>query len=132
MYTKDRLLPAVTLVDVFPRDGLQTLVHERGLYSPTTVEKVRVIEALDRAGVPEIEVAGFVHPRVIPSLADAEEVVAAVLARAHRACLRALVPNYRGAERALAAGVRKLSCLIVASETYQRLNSNMSVEEEVS
>lgn len=121
----------VTLIDVFARDGLQTVLHEPHLRVPTTDEKVNIIERLDAAGVPEIEITGFVHPRVIPSLADAEEVAQRVLARPHRAVYRALVPNFRGAERAMAVGVRKLSCLIVASETYQQLNSNMSVEQNV-
>lgn len=123
--------PGVTLIDVFARDGLQTVLHEPGLRVPTTDEKVAIIQRLDAAGVPEIEITGFVHPRVIPSLADAEEVARAVLAQPHRAVYRALVPNFRGAERAMAVGVKKLSCLIVASETYQRLNSNMSVEQNV-
>lgn len=121
----------VRIVDVFARDGLQTLLHEEHLHAPTTEEKVAIIERLDAAGIPEIEITGFVHPRVIPSLADAEEVARAVLARPHKAVYRALVPNMKGAERAMAVGVRKLSCLIVASETYQRLNSNMSVEQNV-
>lgn len=121
----------VTLIDVFARDGLQTVLHEPHLHMPTTEEKIAIIERLDAAGVPEIEITGFVHPRVIPSLADAEAVAAGVLRQPHRATLRALVPNLRGAERAMAVGVRKLSCLIVASETYQQLNSNMSVERNV-
>jgi hydroxymethylglutaryl-CoA lyase len=98
---------------------------------PTTSEKVVIVEQLDAAGVPEIEITGFVHPRVIPSLADAEDVARAALARPHRAVFRALVPNMRGAERAMAAGVPKLACLVVASETYNRLNSNMTVERNV-
>lgn len=122
---------ALTIVDVFPRDGLQTLLHESHLHTPTTEEKVAIIQQLDAAGVPEIEITGFVHPRVIPSLADAESVVQQVLAQPHRARHRALVPNTRGAERAMAAGVPKLGCLIIASETYQQLNSNMSVEANV-
>ncbi len=123
--------PTVTIVDVFARDGLQTLLHEPSLRTPTTDEKVAVIAALDAAGVPEIEITGFVHPRVIPSLADAEEVARRALAQPHRATLKALVPNVRGAERALAVGMPKIDCLIVASETYQQLNSHMSVEENV-
>lgn len=119
------------MVDVFPRDGLQVLVHEPDLREPTTEEKLELIAAIDRSGVAEIEVTGFVHPRVIPSLADAEEVASAAGGSHHHAVLRALVPNLRGAERAIASGLRKLSCLIVASETYQRLNSRMSVEENL-
>lgn len=121
----------VTIIDVFARDGLQTLLHEPHLRTPTTDEKVAIIAELDAAGVPEIEITGFVHPRVIPSLADAEVVAREALARPHRAVYRALVPNMRGAERAIAAGMKKLSCLIVASETYNRLNSNMTVERNV-
>ena len=121
----------VTIIDVFARDGLQTVLHESHLHSPTTEEKVAVIQRLDAAGVPEIEITGFVHPRVIPSLADAEEVARQVLARPHQAVFRALVPNFRGAERAMSVGVKKISCLIVASETYQQLNSHMSVEQNV-
>lgn len=119
------------IVDVFARDGLQTLLHETQLQPPTTQDKVRLIQELDAAGVPEIEITGFVHPRVIPSLADAEAVADAVLLAPHRAVYRALVPNLRGAERAIAVGVPKLAALIVASETYQRLNANMSVEDNV-
>lgn len=121
----------VTIVDVFPRDGLQTLLYEPQLRAPTTAEKIAIIEQLDAAGVPEIEITGFVHPRVIPSLADADEVAREVLARPHKATYQALVPNIRGAERAMAAGVPTLVCLIIASETYQRLNANMSVERNL-
>jgi hydroxymethylglutaryl-CoA lyase len=121
----------VSIVDVFPRDGLQTILHEPHLRVPTTEEKVEIISRLDAAGVPAIEITGFVHPRVIPSLADAEEVARAALARPHNATYFALVPNMRGAERAMAAGLRKLSCLIIASETYSQLNSNMSVDRNL-
>ena len=121
----------VTIVDVFPRDGLQTLLYEPQLRPPTTEQKIAIIEQLDAAGVPEIEITGFVHPRVIPSLADADEVARAVLAKPHKAVYQALVPNIRGAERAMAAGVPTLVCLIIASETYQRLNANMSVERNL-
>ncbi|HEX6819204.1 MAG TPA: hypothetical protein VF120_12580 [Ktedonobacterales bacterium] len=129
--TEHTVWRGVTITDVFARDGLQTVLHEPHLRVPATGEKVAIIEQLDAAGVPEIEITGFVHPRVIPSLADAEDVARAVLARPHRAVYRALVPNMRGAERAMAVGVPKLSCLIVASETYNRLNSNMTVERNV-
>ena len=122
---------AVRIAEVFPRDGLQTLLYEPGLRQPTTAEKVDFIERVARTGVPEIEITGFVHPRVIPQLADAEQVAAAVVGRDLGAKLRALVPNFRGAERAIAAGVPKISCLIAASPTYQRLNSNMSIEDNL-
>lgn len=121
---------AVTIADVCARDGLQTLGHDR-IGRLDTAAKVELIVELDRAGLPEIEITGFVHPRVVPALADAEAVAHQVLARPLQARLRALVPNLKGAERAFATGLTKLSALIVASETYQRLNSRMSVDENL-
>jgi len=124
---------AVHISDVWARDGLQVLVHEPTLRSPTTAEKVGVIEALDAAGVPEIQITGFAHPKVIPSLADADAVVRALTRTPHRAAFSVLVPNLFGARRAITAGVRtincKLECIIDASATYHRLNTNMSTEE---
>ncbi len=122
-------MTSVTIADVFARDGLQALRHEDGWRLPTTDEKVGVIAALDAAGVPEIEITGFAHPRVIPSLADADEVATRVCGAPHRAVYRALVPNRRGAERALACGVPKLVGLVVVSETYERLNANRSTAD---
>lgn len=117
----------VKIVEVLLRDGLQTLVHESGWHEPTTEEKIHLIDRISQSGIPEIEVTGFVHPKVIPMLADAEQVVMN-LPDVAEVTFRALVPNLRGAQRAIAAGVKKLSCLIVASETYSQKNSNMSVE----
>ncbi len=121
----------VTIVDVFPRDGLQTLLHEPHLHAPTTAEKIAIIGRPDADIVLETEITGLVHPRVIPSLADADEVAREVVSRPHKAAYKALVPNVRGAERAMAAGVPTLTCLIIASETYSSLNSNMSVERNL-
>lgn len=122
---------SVVIADVFTRDGLQSLTWSDELPPLTTAEKVEVIRDLAAAGLPEIEVTGFVHPRVVPNLADAEDVVRQAHDAVTDARLRALVPNLRGAERAVDAGVTKLSCLIVASESYQRMNANMSVDENL-
>jgi hydroxymethylglutaryl-CoA lyase len=116
------------IVELLARDGLQTMVHEQNWTMPTTTDKVEFIRRAAAAGVPEIEITGFVHPKVIPQLADAEE-VARQTAGLPNVTLRALVPNMKGAIRAVEAGVHKLSCLIVASETYQRKNSNMTIAE---
>jgi len=121
----------VRIAEVFPRDGLQTLLYEPGLRQPTTEEKVDFVRRVAATGVPEIEITGFVHPRVIPQLADAEAVASALVGTLPGTMLRALVPNYRGAERAVAAGMPKISCLVAASPTYQRLNSNMTIEENL-
>lgn len=121
----------VRIAEVFPRDGLQTLLYEPGLRQPTTEEKIDFIRRAAASGLPEIEITGFVHPRVIPQLADAEAVVSATVGTLDGTSLRALVPNFRGAERAVGAGVPKISLLVAASPTYQRLNSNMTIDENV-
>lgn len=118
------------VVEVLLRDGLQTMVHESDWHVPTTEEKLELISRLAASGIPEIEVTGFVHPKVIPMLADADELVRRLPA-SDGTVYRALVPNLRGAERALEAGCTKMSCLVVASETYNKKNSNMTIAENV-
>ncbi|GEL21060.1 hydroxymethylglutaryl-CoA lyase [Pseudonocardia sulfidoxydans NBRC 16205] len=122
--------PQARIVEVLLRDGLQTMVYESDWHVPTTEEKLELIEMLADAGIPELEVTGFVHPKVIPMLADASEVVQRLPDRPGTV-YRALVPNLRGAQRAIAAGCTKLSALIVASETYNKKNSNMTLAENV-
>ncbi|MDP1878365.1 MAG: hydroxymethylglutaryl-CoA lyase [Actinomycetota bacterium] len=122
--------PEVRIVEVLLRDGLQTMVHESGWHVPTTDEKLDLISMIADAGVPEIEVTGFVHPKVIPMLADADDLVRSLPIR-EGVTYRALVPNLRGAQRAIDAGCTKISALIVASETYSKKNSNMSIAENV-
>lgn len=115
----------VELVEVGPRDGLQSL--ER-VY-PVDV-KAEMVETLAEAGFRTIEVTGFVRPDVIPQLADGEELMARVR-RVEGCAYRGLVPNRRGAERAARAGVDEMVGLITASETYNRKNQNMSIEENL-
>ncbi|MDO8309263.1 MAG: hydroxymethylglutaryl-CoA lyase [Actinomycetota bacterium] len=122
--------PEVRIVEVLLRDGLQTMVHESGWHVPTTEEKLDLISRIADAGIPEIEVTGFVHPKVIPMLADADDLVRSLPIR-EGVTYRALVPNLRGAQRAIDAGCTKISALIVASETYSKKNSNMSIAENV-
>jgi len=115
----------VTLVEVGPRDGLQSLPETY----PLDV-KVEMVETLARAGLEKIEVTAFVRPDVIPQLADAEELFAR-LTRFDGCVYRALVPNRRGVERAVAAGADELVGLISASETYNKKNQNMTIEENL-
>jgi hydroxymethylglutaryl-CoA lyase len=115
----------VTLVEVGPRDGLQSLPETY----PLEV-KVEMIETLARTGLEKIEVTAFVRPDVIPQLADAAEVLARV-ERFDGCTYRALVPNRRGAERAAAAGADEMVGLITASDTYNSKNQNMTVEENL-
>lgn len=111
----------VRVVEVGPRDGLQ---NEPGQV-PAAV-KIEFIERLAAAGVPAIESTSFVSPRWIPQLADAGEVLAGLQRRPGTA-YPALVPNLRGLERALEAGVEEIAVFTAASETFNRKNINTSI-----
>lgn len=120
----------VEIVEVGPRDGLQN--EARVLPTEAKVELVRRALA---AGVRRVEAVSFVHPRLVPQMADAEAVMAAVTAPGflpdgvRRSDVRfiGLVLNERGLDRALAAGVDEVNVVIAASDTFSRRNQNMSV-----
>ena len=112
--TSPALPERVRIVEVGPRDGFQM---EPG-FLPTEL-KIELIDVLSRSGLAEIEATSFVHPEAIPQLRDAAEVMADI-ARAPGVRYSALVPNLRGAERALGAGVDALHMVIAATETYNR------------
>ena len=114
----------VTVCEVGPRDGLQ-MAHSR----MPTATKIRWINAIASAGVPEIEVGSFVPPRLIPQMADTAEVVAAT--RTLPAIIVALVPNLRGAQAAAAAGARRITIPVSVSEGHSRANTNRGTMEQV-
>ena len=92
-------LPAkITVVEVGPRDGLQM----EKTFVPTKT-KVAIINAVSRAGIRKMEVSSFVSPKVIPQLRDATQVFQSI-ERVPGVTYLALVPNLKGAERAVAAG----------------------------
>jgi hydroxymethylglutaryl-CoA lyase len=114
----------ITIREVGARDGLQSET------SLTVEQRVDLIDALIMAGVTHLEIAAFVSPTAVPSMAGAAEVVAEVgvpdgVTRA------VLVPNVRGAELALAAGVDELTVTISASAVYNRNNVRMTIDESV-
>ena len=114
----------VSIREVGPRDGLQN-------EDPVpTGAKVRLLDALSGTGVGRIEAVSFVHPKAIPQMADADEVWAAAR-KAEGVRYSALVPNSRGAQRALAAGFREVEVVVSASETHNRRNVNRSVGESL-
>jgi hydroxymethylglutaryl-CoA lyase len=115
----------VTVVEVGPRDGLQ---NEKTTIPTET--KVRFIDALSDAGLPVIEATSFVSPKAIPQLADAEDVMRAIKRRAGTR-YAALVPNERGLERALAAGVSEVAVFTAASEEFNRRNINATIDESI-
>lgn len=117
-----RYPPRVVIRDVGPRDGLQP-------EAPVAVDdRVRLVDALVAAGVSRIEVAAFVSPEAVPAMAGAAEVVAAV-GRPPGVRIAALVPNVRGAQAALAAGVHELTVTLSASEGYNQRNVHMSTAQ---
>jgi hydroxymethylglutaryl-CoA lyase len=115
---------AVSLREVGPRDGLQ---NEDPV--PTDA-KVALINALSRTGVSRIEAVSFVHPRAIPQMADADEVWSRV-ERNPAVTYSALVPNSRGASRAIDAGFADIEVVVSASDTHNRKNVNRSTDESL-
>lgn len=115
----------VIISEVGPRDGLQSIRR-----TMPTAAKIAWIEALAAAGLPEIEVGSFVSPRLLPQMADVAEVVAATAALPAVDIL-ALVPNLKGAERAFAAGVHKVTMPVSASRAHSLANINMTPEAAV-
>jgi hydroxymethylglutaryl-CoA lyase len=109
--------------EVGPRDGLQ--IETR--FVPTA-RKIALIDALSRCGLAKIEVTSFTSPKAIPALADADEVMRG-LRREPGVIYTALVPNLRGAERALAAGTDELNLVMSASETHNLLNLRMTRQQ---
>jgi hydroxymethylglutaryl-CoA lyase len=115
---------AISVREVGPRDGLQ---NEDPV--PTDA-KLALIDALSDTGLARIEAVSFVHPRAIPQMADADAVWSGIR---RRPGIRysALVPNLRGAQRALDAGCAELEAVVSASDTHNRANLNRSTAESL-
>ena len=112
----------VIVNDVAPRDGLQ---NDPVALSPA--ERLALIGGLLDAGLPSVEVASFVSPKAVPKMAGAEEVVQGL--DLDRAEFHALVPNRKGYERARASGIRSVGVVLSATETMNRENINMGLEQ---
>lgn len=115
----------VTLVEVSPRDGLQ---NEKQTI-PLAV-KVELINRLADAGLRVIEAGSFVSPKWVPQLADTKDVLANIKQHAN-VSYPVLVPNLRGFENALAAGVKEIAVFTTPSEEFSQKNTNCSVAESV-
>lgn len=118
-------MPAVQIVEVGPRDGLQnekeTLPADR---------KIELVEALAGTGLRRIEVGSFVSAKQVPQMADSAEVFRRL--REHSGVTySALVANQKGLEAALSAGVREIAVFAGASETFTRKNINCSVADSL-
>ena len=115
--------PKLSINDVAPRDGLQ---NERAFVP--TADKISLIDAMSRTGLAKIEATSFVSPKAIPALCDAAEVMRGIT-RVGGVVYTALIPNVRGAERALECGVDEFNLVMSASETHNLVNLRMTREQ---
>ncbi|HEX4917966.1 MAG TPA: hydroxymethylglutaryl-CoA lyase [Limnobacter sp.] len=124
-------MPAqVTLVEVGPRDGLQ---NEK---TPIATDvKVELCRQLLAAGILRLEAAAFVSPKWVPQMADGAQVLAGVRStqqgQSPRVAYSALVPNLKGMEAAIEAGVQEAVVFTAASEAFAQKNINCSIEESI-
>jgi hydroxymethylglutaryl-CoA lyase len=117
--------PNILISEVGPRDGLQSVAR-----TMPTAAKFAWLNALHAAGIQEIEVASFVPAKLLPQMADAADVVRHATTLLGLTVM-ALVPNLRGAQAAIAAGVHKLSMPLSASAAHSQANVRMSREDAV-
>jgi len=114
----------VEIREVGPRDGLQN-------EAPVPIDsRVRLIDALARTGLRRIEASAFVSPAAIPAMAGSDDVMARI-ERPPGVIFSALVPNAKGAERAIAADANELELVVSASETHNHKNVRRSVAESL-
>src|ERR1051326_2744723 len=115
----------VIVSEVGPRDGLQSV--KRAMPTPV---KLRWVKALSEAGLREIEVGSFVSPKLLPQMADAEDVVRAAIQIPNLNVI-ALCPNLKGAERAIASGVHAITMPVSASREHSMANIRMTPEQAI-
>ncbi len=113
------------IVEVGPRDGLQ---YESGFFP--TERKIELIDRLAASGLKRIEVTSFVHPKVIPALRDAVEVLNGIH-KAPGVVYSALVPNLKGCQRALETPVDDIALFVSASEAHNQKNVGMSIAQSL-
>lgn len=115
----------VTIVEVGPRDGLQ---NERKYVA--TEQKIRLINALSETGLTRIQATSFVHPKWVPQLKDAAQVITSIHRRPG-VVYSVLVPNQTGFERAVDAQVQEIELFLSASESHNKLNVNRTVAQSL-
>ncbi|MBI5359895.1 MAG: hydroxymethylglutaryl-CoA lyase [Planctomycetes bacterium] len=121
----NQLFKKVKIVEVGPRDGLQNIKD-----SISTENKVRFVEMLADAGCTNIEITAFVHPKLIPQLADSGEVCAKLAVRPG-VQYSVLVPNAKGMERAIEFGIKEIAVFTAASETFNMKNTNTTIDGSI-
>lgn len=119
-----RLPENVKIIEVGPRDGFQNVKD-----FIETADKVKIINGLQEAGLKDMEITSFVHPKAIPQMADAVDLARTVVCSSDGLRAIALVPNARGAQNGVLCGVREVSYVISASEAHNKANVNRTIEE---
>lgn len=114
----------VNIIEVGPRDGFQNISE----FIPTEI-KLQIIESIVSAGFKKIQVTSFVHPKAVPQMKDAKEIVDAVSKKYNDVIFTALVPNLFGAKAAYESGIREISYVISASESHNKENVRRSIKE---
>ena len=115
----------VTMVEVGPRDGLQNEKHKL-----STTTKIELIERLANCGIPVIEAGSLVSPRWVPQMADTDAVLAGMNPLSGTR-YPVLIPNLKGFERAMDAGVKEIAIFTAASESFSQRNTNCSIDESL-
>ncbi len=116
---------SVEIFEVGPRDGLQP----EPVFIPTD-KKIELVDRLTDAGCPRIEVTSFVHPKWVPQMADAKEVIAGIRQKPG-VVYSALIPNLRGLELAIAAGLSEVVTIMSTSESHNMKNLNMTRQQSL-
>jgi len=117
-------MAGITIFEVAPRDGLQNLPH-----FVSTEDKLHLITLIENMDIRNIEVASFANPRIVPNMADAEEVVQKVLRRDNKVNYSSLVMSKRGLERAKAVGVTNFNIVLSPDEDFNQNNFGRTYEE---
>lgn len=118
----------IRIVEVGPRDGLQ---NEKALIP--TDRKIALIEGLSETGLQDIEITSFVSPKAIPQLADNMDVAQATVGKLKQKNITTwvLVPNERGLESAMDAGITHIAVFTAASNTFNQNNINKTIDESI-
>jgi len=118
-------MAGVTIFEVGPRDGIQNLQHE-----VKTADKIELVRLLEDAGLTDIEVTSFVHPKRVPNMADAEAVFTAVRMNTSNSVKHScLVPNKRGIDRAKAVGVTNFNIFFSPNSDFNKENYGLTLEQ---
>ncbi|OMP66464.1 hydroxymethylglutaryl-CoA lyase [Domibacillus epiphyticus] len=115
----------VEIIEVGPRDGLQNEAN----FIPTE-QKIALINGLNKTGIKRMEATSFVHPVYVPQMKDAKEVLEGI-EQDPSIQYMALIPNEKGYERAIENGVRALSLVVGASDSFNLKNVKMTREESI-